>query len=176
MPLLVLAFILGTVCLMPVLSAGTHTKYARPVPLPSLHTRYVVHVDAQRQVNSMRDYLWTLYEATTTTTTSLPPLPSTTTTLPDLSTTTIPPTSTGSDATSVDTADWSCIRLHESGNRYNDPSAPSGAYGIEHVTADAYGLAWPVSSDTPADQDRVALELYARYGWQPWSTRIVCGL
>lgn len=81
-----------------------------------------------------------------------------------------------SDSTTVDTADWDCIRLHESGRRYNDPTAPSGAYGIEPATAAAYGLAWPVSSDSSASQDSVALQLYNRDGWQPWSTRFVCGL
>jgi type II secretory pathway pseudopilin PulG len=82
----------------------------------------------------------------------------------------------GSDATSVDTADWACIRNKESGDRYNDPTAPSGAYGILHSTADAYGLAWPVSSDSAASQDAVALTLYNKYGWQPWSSRYACGL
>ena len=38
------------------------------------------------------------------------------------------------DSTSTATANWDCIRVHESGDRYNDPSAPSGAYGIISVT------------------------------------------
>jgi len=33
---------------------------------------------------------------------------------------------------------------------------------------------WPY--EAPASvQDRVALELYARYGWAPWSSRFACG-
>ncbi|MGA8371986.1 MAG: hypothetical protein WB765_17780, partial [Acidimicrobiales bacterium] len=80
------------------------------------------------------------------------------------------------DATSTNTPDWACIRLWESGDRYNDPSAPSGAYGILQSTAASEGLAWPVSSDSPASQDAAALDLYAKYGWSPWSTRTICGL
>lgn len=84
--------------------------------------------------------------------------------------------STSSDATSTNTADWECIRYHESGDRYNDPSAPSGAYGILQSTAAQYGLPWPVSSASAAAQDSVALTLYNQLGWAPWSTRYVCGL
>lgn len=82
----------------------------------------------------------------------------------------------GSDSTSTNTADWDCIRIHESGNRYNDPNAPSGAYGILESTAAAEGLPWPVSNASPAAQDAAALDLYAKYGWQPWSTAPMCGL
>src|ERR1019366_429860 len=60
------------------------------------------------------------------------------------------------DATSTDTPDWACIRLYESGDVYNNPNEPSGAYGILQSTAAAEGLAWPVSSDSPADQDAAA--------------------
>jgi hypothetical protein len=85
-------------------------------------------------------------------------------------------TQSSSDAESTDTADWQCIRIHESGDNYNNPDMPSGAYGILESTAAAYDLPWPVSSDSVASQDAVALELYNRDGWQPWSSRYACGL
>ena len=80
------------------------------------------------------------------------------------------------DATSVDTADWMCIRVHESGDQYNSPAAPSGAYGILISTWRSFGYSgWPY--EAPASlQDQVALELYARDGWRPWSSRFACGL
>ena len=80
------------------------------------------------------------------------------------------------DASSVDTADWNCIRIHESGNRYNDPSAPSGAYGILISTWRSFGYAgWPYEA-APAVQDALALRLYSMYGFHPWSSRFACGL
>ncbi|MCL4446087.1 MAG: transglycosylase family protein [Actinobacteria bacterium] len=80
------------------------------------------------------------------------------------------------DSNSTNTADWQCIRVHESGNRYNDPSAPSGAYGIELSTWRAYGFnGWPYQA-APALQDALALRLYNEYGWAPWSSRYACGL
>jgi hypothetical protein len=80
------------------------------------------------------------------------------------------------DATSVATADWACIRVHESSDRYNSPAAPSGAYGILISTWRSFGLSgWPYQA--PASlQDQIALELYARYGFHPWSSRFACGL
>jgi hypothetical protein len=81
-----------------------------------------------------------------------------------------------SDATSTATGDWACIRVRESGDRYNDPSAPSGAYGIISITWHSYGYSgWPYEA-SPATQDALALKLYNRYGWQPWSSRNACGL
>lgn len=81
-----------------------------------------------------------------------------------------------SDATSTATGNWACIRVRESGDRYNDPSAPSGAYGIISVTWHSYGYSgWPYEA-SPATQDALALKLYNQYGWQPWSTRNACGL
>ena len=80
------------------------------------------------------------------------------------------------DANSVATADWLCIRVHESGDRYNSPSAPSGAYGILISTWRSFGLSgWPYQAAASV-QDHVALELYARYGFHPWSSRFACGL
>ncbi|HEY1828939.1 MAG TPA: transglycosylase family protein [Acidimicrobiales bacterium] len=80
------------------------------------------------------------------------------------------------DATSVDTADWACIRSRESGDRYNDPAAPSGAYGILDSTWHTFGFSgWPYQA-APAVQDALALRLYNLHGWQPWSSRFACGL
>jgi hypothetical protein len=87
-----------------------------------------------------------------------------------------PPPVPVTDATSTDTADWACIRTHESGDRYNSESAPSGAYGIVQVTWHSFGHSgWPFEAPA-ATQDALALHLYHLYGWQPWSTRFVCGL
>lgn len=125
-------------------------------------------------------------------TTTLPPSPPSTP-VPDTSPTTLPapiapvsepspppttpaPQPATTDATSTDTADWACIRNGESGDRYNDPSAPSGAYGILESTAESNGWIWPVSNADPGTQDGYALSLYTRYGWQPWSTAPGCGL
>lgn len=80
------------------------------------------------------------------------------------------------DASSVATADWQCIRIHESGNRYNDPSAPSGAYGILESTWRSFGFSgWPYQA-VAAVQDDLALKLYSMYGFHPWSSRYACGL
>jgi hypothetical protein len=80
------------------------------------------------------------------------------------------------DATSVATADWSCIRTRESGDRYNSAAAPSGAYGILISTWRSFGLSgWPYQA-AASEQDHIALVLYARYGFAPWSSRYACGL
>jgi hypothetical protein len=80
------------------------------------------------------------------------------------------------DATSVATADWQCIRVHESGDRFNSALAPSGAYGIVQRTWRSFGQpGWPFEAP-PVAQDLVALALFHRYGWSPWSTRWACGL
>ncbi|HEY3845054.1 MAG TPA: hypothetical protein VGL48_17545 [Acidimicrobiales bacterium] len=69
-----------------------------------------------------------------------------------------------------------CIRIHESGDRYNDPSEPSGAYGILLSTWQSFGYSgWPYEA-APAVQDALALRLYSMYGFHPWSSRYACGL
>lgn len=87
-----------------------------------------------------------------------------------------PTSSVGSDATSTNTANWDCIRVHESGNRYNDPSAPSGAYGMLFSTWSSLGFSDEPYQSDPATQDAMALKLYNEYGWQPWSSAPSCGL
>ncbi|HEX4082436.1 MAG TPA: transglycosylase family protein, partial [Acidimicrobiales bacterium] len=87
-----------------------------------------------------------------------------------------PPPPPPTDATSTTTADWQCIRVHESGDEYNDAARPSGAYGILVSTWRSFGYSgWPYEA-APAVQDALALRLYAEYGWHPWSTRYACGL
>ncbi len=81
-----------------------------------------------------------------------------------------------SDATSTTTPDWACIRVHESGDRFNSPTAPGGAYGFLEGTWLSLGYSgWPYEA-SPAVQSQAALFLYNELGWQPWSTRFVCGL
>jgi Transglycosylase-like domain len=80
------------------------------------------------------------------------------------------------DANSVDTADWQCIRVHESGDNYNDPNMPSGAYGILISTWQSFGYSgWPYQA-APAVQDALALRLHTAYDFDPWSSRFACGL
>jgi Transglycosylase-like domain len=87
-----------------------------------------------------------------------------------------PPPPPPTDTSSTDTADWQCIRVHESGDAYNDPTRPSGAYGILESTWESFGYSgWPYEA-APGVQDALALELYHEYGWNPWSTKTVCGL
>jgi muramidase (phage lysozyme) len=76
----------------------------------------------------------------------------------------------------VGTSDWACIRIHESSGRYNSPDAPDGAYGILISTWRSFGQSGYPYQAAPSVQDQVALELYARYGFHPWSSRFACGL
>ena len=80
------------------------------------------------------------------------------------------------DENSVSTGDWQCIRIHESGDEYNNPAAPSGAYGILISTWHDFGYSgWPYQA-APAVQDALALRLHSMYGFDPWSSRFACGL
>lgn len=80
------------------------------------------------------------------------------------------------DSNSTTTPDWACIRLHESGDQYNSPTVPGGAYGFLEMTWLSLGYSgWPYQASA-AVQSRAALFLYNELGWQPWSTRYVCGL
>ena len=87
-----------------------------------------------------------------------------------------PPPVPVTDANSVNTEDWTCIRVHESGDQYNNPADPSGAYGILISTWHEFGYSgWPY--EAPASvQDHLALELHSLYGFHPWSSRYACGL
>jgi len=85
------------------------------------------------------------------------------------------PSAGGSDATSTNTADWACIRQHESGGNYSVGNG--GAYQFQLGTWTALtGLPSPAEDYPPAVQDSAALKLYSQRGWEPWTTRYVCGL
>jgi hypothetical protein len=85
------------------------------------------------------------------------------------------PSAGGSDATSTNTPDWACIRQHESGGNYSVGNG--GAYQFELGTWTALtGLPSPAEDYPAAVQDSAALKLYAQRGWEPWTTRHVCGL
>jgi hypothetical protein len=85
------------------------------------------------------------------------------------------PTTGGSDATSTNTPDWACIRQHESGGNYSIGNG--GAYQFELSTwTGLTGLPSPAEDYPAAVQDSAALKLYSQRGWEPWTTRYVCGL
>jgi Transglycosylase-like domain len=85
------------------------------------------------------------------------------------------PAGGSSDATSTNTPDWACIRERESGGNYAEPGG--GAYQFELGTWQSLtGLPSPAEDYPPSVQDAAALELYAQRGWEPWTTRYVCGL
>jgi hypothetical protein len=85
------------------------------------------------------------------------------------------PAGSASDATSTNTADWACIRAHESGGNYSEGGG--GAYQFALGTWEGLtGLSTPAEDSAPAVQDAAALRLYAERGWEPWTTRYVCGL
>jgi hypothetical protein len=95
---------------------------------------------------------------------------------PTFTTTTVAPTTTTvpvTDATSVHTADWHCIRVAESGypdGNYAEEVGLGGAYEImsyvwSWLEPQYPGYAYEYS---PAIQDAAALKLYNMYGWQPW--------
>jgi hypothetical protein len=80
-----------------------------------------------------------------------------------------------SDATSTNTPDWACIRQHESGGNYAEGGG--GAYQFGNGTwTGVTGLPGPAQSYPAATQDSAALRLFAQRGWEPWTTRYVCGL
>ena len=80
-----------------------------------------------------------------------------------------------SDATSTNTPDWACIRQHESSGNYADGGG--GAYQFGNGTwTSVTGLPGPAQSYPAATQDSAALRLFAERGWEPWTTRYVCGL
>jgi hypothetical protein len=85
------------------------------------------------------------------------------------------PSDGGADATSTDTAEWACIRQHESGGNYSEGGG--GAYQFELGTWEGLtGLGTPAEDSPAGVQDAAALKLFSERGWTPWTTRYVCGL
>jgi len=85
------------------------------------------------------------------------------------------PATGSSDATSTNTADWACIRQHESGGNYAEGGG--GAYQFGNGTwTSLTGLPSPAQDYPASVQDAAALKLYSERGWEPWTTRYVCGL
>jgi hypothetical protein len=85
------------------------------------------------------------------------------------------PAAGGSDATSTNTPDWACIREHESNDDYG--AGNGGAYQFELGTWEGLtGFPNPAEDYPPPVQDAAALKLFSQRGWEPWSTRYVCGL
>jgi hypothetical protein len=81
----------------------------------------------------------------------------------------------GSDASSTNTPDWACIRQRESGDDYSEGGG--GAYQFALGTWEGLtGLNTPAEDSAPAVQDAAALRLFSQRGWEPWTTRYVCGL
>ncbi|MGH7690470.1 MAG: hypothetical protein ACREN3_12760 [Gemmatimonadaceae bacterium] len=87
---------------------------------------------------------------------------------------TAPPPDTSDMSTT--TPAWACIRLHESSDRFNSPTAPGGAYGFLENTWLSLGYGGLPYQAPYAVQSAAALFLHDELGWQPWSTRVVCGL
>ena len=80
-----------------------------------------------------------------------------------------------SDATSTNTLHWACIRQHESSGDYS--AGAGGAYQFQFGTWTALtGLPSPAQDYPASVQDAAALKLYSERGWEPWTTRYVCGL
>lgn len=64
---------------------------------------------------------------------------------------------------------WACIERAESGDRANDPTAPSGEYGILLSTWESLGYSgWPYEASITT-QNQAAMTLYDRMGWRPWN-------
>jgi hypothetical protein len=85
------------------------------------------------------------------------------------------PAGGASDATSTNTPDWACIRAHESSDNYSEGNG--GAYQFELGTWEGLtGLPSQAEDYPPPVQDAAALKLFSERGWEPWSTRFVCGL
>ena len=86
------------------------------------------------------------------------------------------PAGSGSDASSTNTPDWACIRQHESGGNY-------GRVQRRRLPVRTGDVGRP--DRTPPRRRRIhrrpcrtaaALRLFAERGWEPWTTRFVCGL
>jgi hypothetical protein len=88
------------------------------------------------------------------------------------------------DATSTTTADWACIREHESGGDYqiSGDEPDGGAYQFSEITWQSLGFVGVPNEASPAVQDAAALALWHYdlrvWGnpWHAWQTAPECGL
>jgi len=149
--------------------------YARAVELQKEedYLKYVSFMNYLEQVAYLKAlYQAQLQQAATTRAAAAPPVA----TAPRVQAAALPaPAAGGSDATSTNTADWACIRQHESGGNYAEGGG--GAYQFEFGTWNSLtGLPAPAEDYPPSVQDGAALKLYAERGFEPWTTRYVCGL
>jgi hypothetical protein len=148
--------------------AGEMQSYANAVEAGEVHTylaeiNYIKTVAAQRQQAAAAVAAAAAARTQPVATPAAAPAPAPT------------PAAGGSDATSTDTPDWACIRQHESGGNYSVGNG--GAYQFEQGTwTGLTGLPSPAQDYPPAVQDAAALKLYSQRGWEPWTTRYVCGL
>jgi len=73
---------------------------------------------------------------------------------------------------------WDCIKEKESGGNYAETSNPTyrGAYQMGYDEWAAMGGTGDPAAAPPAEQDMRAQMLQAQRGWQPWSTRGMCGV
>jgi hypothetical protein len=147
-------------------SASKMVAYANAVEAGEVQTylseiAYIKTVAAQRQQAAAQAAAATAARPAATPAPAPAPLPAS--------------TGGGSDATSTNTPDWACIRQHESGGNYSVGNG--GAYQFELGTWTALtGLPSPAEDYAPAVQDSAALKLFSQRGWEPWTTRYVCGL
>jgi hypothetical protein len=176
--------ILMTLCLTPDAAASN----AAPVPAASSHTTpssnsNLAALDVPVVVRTPLGLVidvggghFPITAATTPAPAATPVAPAAATVTPTPPVTAAPAVVTINDSNSVATADWQCIRVHESGDNYNNPNMPSGAYGILISTWQSFGYSgWPYQA-SPAVQDALALRLHGEDGFGPWSSRFACSL
>lgn len=89
------------------------------------------------------------------------------------------PVFVGTAAADPSESDWARLRMCESSNRYDVVSANGryyGAYQFDLPTWQSVGGTGLPSEASPAEQDRRALALWRKRGWQPWECARILGL
>jgi Transglycosylase-like domain len=159
----------------PVPAASSHTTPSSNSNLAALDVPVVVRTPLGLVIDVGGGH-FPITAATTPAPAATPVAPAAATVTPTPPVTAAPAVVTINDSNSVATADWQCIRVHESGDNYNNPNMPSGAYGILISTWQSFGYSgWPYQA-SPAVQDALALRLHGEDGFGPWSSRFACGL
>jgi Transglycosylase-like domain len=159
----------------PVPAASSHTTPSSNSNLAALDVPVVVRTPLGLVIDVGGGH-FPITAATTPAPAATPVAPAAATVTPTPPVTAAPAVVTINDSNSVATADWQCIRVHESGDNYNNPNMPSGAYGILISTWQSFGYSgWPYQA-SPAVQDALALRLHGEDGFGPWSSRFACSL